>query len=493
MKTTLAEREGNTVKLEVEVSSEELQEAFDKRLKQLTKEVRVPGFRPGKVPASMLRQRLGDEAIIPVPGEEARNDGFTRAAREAGIDPVDRPSIDVGEELPELGKPFSFKATVTVMPEVELGQYKGVEVPKESAEVLDAEVDLQFERLRNEFAELRPVEGREVQRGDFVAVDFSATLDGEPVEAMTANDFVFEVGSGRLFPEIELQVRGMKVDEERTFKFKPPAAAVGEELAGKEVDFTVKVKDIKEKVLPPVTDAWASEVSEFQTLLELRQEIREKLQAAKTYQTEQRFRSLAVQAVADNAVLDLPDVVVTEQAQEMAIDFTKSLAAQGGDIRAYLEAAGISAEQMIEDMKPQAARNVKTGLVLDAVAKAEGIEATDEDVRAAIREMAASARADAEKLEENLRKTDRLEPIKWQVIREKAADFIAANAVAVEPPAQPEPAAEEETAEPRSAEEAASAETEEAAQSTETSGAVAAGQAEAAEAEGVADEQDTQI
>ncbi len=442
MKTTVSEREGNTVKLEVEVSSEELQEAFDKRLKQLTREVRVPGFRPGKAPASMLRQRLGDEAIITDTVEEAMNGWFVAAAAEAGIDPVDRPDIDVGEELPELGKPLSFKATVTVMPEVVLGEYKGLEVPKESAEVLDEEVDAQFERLRNEFAELRPVEGRHVQRGDFVTVDFSALLDGEPVESLATSDFVFEVGTGRLFPEIEVQTLGMEVEEERTFKLTLPAEFAGEEVGGKEVDFTVKVKEIKEKVLPPVTDTWATEVSEFGTLLELRQEIRGKIQGAKTYSTEQRFRSLAVQAAADNATLDLPDVIVTEQAQEMAGDFAQSLTAQGADIRAYLQATGITPQQMVEDMKPQAARNVKTGLVLDAVAKAEGIEVADEDITAAIQEMAAAARTDPEALEKNLRESERLDPIKWQVLREKAADFIAAQAVPVAPPAQPEPEAE---------------------------------------------------
>lgn len=504
MKTTLSEREGNTVKLEVEVSSEELQEAFDKRLRELTKEVRVPGFRPGKVPAAMLRQRIGDEAIITDTVESAMNDWFAAAVAETGIDPVDRPQIDVGEDLPELGKPLSFTATVTIMPEVELGEYKGLEVPKEPAEVLDEEVDGQFERLRNEFAELRPVEGRPVRRGDFVTADFSAALEGEPVESLAAADFVFEAGAGRLFPEIEVQTLGMNVDEEKTFKLKLPAEAAEAEVGGKEVDFTVKVKDIKEKVLPPVTDKWASEVSEFATLLELRQEIRSKIQGAKTYQSEQRFRSLAVQAAADNAKLDLPDVIVTEQAQEMALDFTKSLAAQGGDVRQYLQAAGIGAEQMIEDMKPQAARNVKTGLVLDAVAQAEGLEVTDEDITAAIRQMATAARTDAAALEDNLRKTDRLDPIKWQVLREKAADFIAEQAIAVAPPepqeaaeeeeaeeaAEPSPEAPEESAEPlpeaaeESAEPAAEeAEEAEAAEDTETAAAPAGDAELEAEAE----------
>lgn len=470
MKTTVTEREGNTVKLEVEVSEQELQQAFDKRLKELTREVRVPGFRPGKVPASMLRQRLGDEMIITDTVEQAMDGWYTAAVVEAGVDPVDRPQIDVGEELPELGKPLSFTATVTVMPEVELGEYKGLEVPKESAEVLDEEVDEQFERLRNEFAELSPVEGRPVQRGDFATVDFSASLDGQPVEALAASDFVFEVGAGRLFPEIEVQTLGMQTGEEKSFKLTLPADFAEEEVGGKEVDFTVTVKELKEKVLPPVTDKWTSEVSEFETLLELRQEIRGKIEGTKTHSVEQRFRSLAVQAAADNAVLELPDVVVTEQAQEMARDFAQSLASQGADIRAYLEATGISAEQMVEDMKPQAARNVKTGLVLDAVAEAEGLEVGDDDISAAIAQMAAAARTDAEALEKNLRESERLDPIRWQVRREKAADFIAAQAVAVEPP---EPVSESAT----ETEEAAT-ETEEAVVDSEPAAADESDQAE---------------
>ena len=188
-------------------------------------------------------------------------------------------------------------------------------------------------------------------------------------------------------------------------------------------------KEIKEKVLPPLTDLWASEISEFPTLLELRQEIRGKMQAGKTYSADQRFRSLAVKAAADNAKLDMPDVVVREQAEELLADFTQSLEAQGGDFEAYVTATGTTVEQMIEDMKPTAANNVKTGLVLDAVAKAEGLEVTDEDVQAAVVQMAAAGRVDAKTFEDRLRKTGRIQAVKWQILRDKAADFIAANAV----------------------------------------------------------------
>jgi trigger factor len=434
VKTTLSERDGNTVKLDVEVSSQELQEAFDARLKKLAREVRIPGFRPGKAPMMMIRQRFGDEAIITEAVEDALGEWYASAAQEAEIDPVEQPKIEVGEETPVLGGSLTFTATVTVMPEVELGEYKGLEVPKATVEVADHEVDTQVERLRSESAELRPITDRPVRTRDFVTVDFSAKLDDKPVPGLEASDFVFEVGAGRLFPEIEVQTIGMNVDEERTFDLTIPEDVGGEEVGGKAVDFTVKVKEIKEKELPGLSDKWASEVSEFETLLELRQDIRQKLEASKNYTAEQQYRSLAVQAATDNAVLDLPEVVINEQAQEMIGDFVRSLQAQGGDIREYLAATGTTGQQMLEDFKPQAARNVKTGLVLDAVAKAEGIEANDEDVDAAIAEMAGAARTDAETLKAGLEKNDRIQSVKWQIIREKAADFVVANAVAIAPP-----------------------------------------------------------
>jgi trigger factor len=434
VKTTLSEREGNTVKLAVEVSGEELQEAFDARLKQVAKEVRIPGFRQGKVPLAMVRQRLGDEAILIDAVENAMGGWFTAAALELGIDPVDRPQIELADEEtpPELGKPLGFSASVTVMPEVELGQYKGVEAPKDPVEVTTEEVDAQMDRLRNEFAELGPVEGRPVEKGDFVTADFRADIGGESVDALETADFVFEVGAGRIFAEVEEAAVGMNAGEVKTFPL-PLPEGLPDELAGKTAEFTLTVKEVKEKVMPPLTDAWASEVSEFQTLLELRAEIRSKLEAGKTYSADQRFRSLAVQAAADNATLDLPDVVVREQAEEMLSDFKQSLEAQGGDFNSYMQVTGTSVEQMIADLKPSAASNVKTGLVLDAVAKAEGLEATDEEVSAVIAQMAASGRVDAQDLEKGLRRTGRIQAIKWQIVRDKAADFIAANAIALSP------------------------------------------------------------
>jgi len=432
VKTTLGEREGNTVKFTVEVSSEELQEAFDNRLRQLAREVRIPGFRKGKVPPALVRQRLGEQAVLVDAIEEAMGGWFATAAMQLDLDPVDRPQIElVGDEPPALGRPLGFTASVTVMPEVVLGQYKGLEVPKDPVEVTDEEVDAQFNRLREEFAELRPVEDRPVVKGDYVTVDFQASYEGEKVEGLEASDYVFEVGGGRMFPEVEEQMVGMAAGEERTIVVALPEDFPLEQVAGKSVDLTITVKEIKEKVLPPISDQWVSEISEFATLLELRNEIRNKIRAGKTYAAEQRFRSLAVQAAADNATLELPEVIVREQAEEMVNDFKQSLESRGGSFEAYLEATGTTLEQMVENLKPQAARNVKTGLVLDAVAKAEGLVASDEEVSAVVAQAARAGRVDAKKFEEQLRKTGRIETFRWQILRDKAADFIAANAVAV--------------------------------------------------------------
>lgn len=307
MKTTLSERDGNTVKLAVEVSSDELQEAFDARLRQLARDVRIPGFRPGKAPLAMVRQRAGDEMILADALDEAMGGWYQKAVAELGIEPVESPEVELDDEneVPELGKPLKFTATVTVMPDVVLGEYKGVEAPKESGEATDAEVDAQIERLRNEFAELRPVNGRPAESGDFVTVDLHATLDGETVESLEASDFVFELGGGRMFPEVEEQLVGMSAGEEKTFPFTLPEG-FPEELGGKTVEFTATLKEIKEKVLPPLTDQWASEVSEFPTLLELRMEIRNRIKAGKENAADQLFRARAIKAATDNATVDLP-------------------------------------------------------------------------------------------------------------------------------------------------------------------------------------------
>lgn len=446
MKTTLSERDGNTVKLAVEVSSEELNEAFTAQLRKLSREVRIPGFRPGKVPAAIVRQRLGDQAILLDALEQSIPEWFTRAALELGLEPIDRPEIELGEELPEPDKPLNFTAKVTVMPEVVLGEYKGLKIPQEPVEVKDEEVDEQVQRLRDTFAELRPVEGRPVQTGDYVTVDVTATLDGNRVEDLEVTDFMFELGGGRMLPAIDEQVVGMNAGEQKTFSAELPPE-YPEELRGKTAEFTVTLKEIKEKVLPPLTDGWVSEISEFATLLELRQEIRSRLRSAKEQSSWQRFRARAVKEATERATMELPDILVQEQAEQMLTDFARSLESQGGSLEAYVEATGFSKERILEDMKQQAAADLRTDLVLSAVAKAEGLEATEEEVATAIGEMAAMAKIEAKEFEKRLRRGGRIEAVKEQIVRNKAVDLIADSAIAVPPDSNPvkEEGAPEET------------------------------------------------
>jgi len=447
VKTTISERDGNTVKFSVEVSAEELQQAFDTRLRQLARDARIPGFRPGKAPLVMVRQRLGDEAILVDAVDETMGTWFAAAMTDLGLEPVGRPDIDFGDELPELDKPLGFSGSVTVMPEVVLGDYKGLVVPKQPADVADEEVDAQMERLQNEFAELSPVTGRPAQMGDYVTVDFSATHEGKTVDDLQASDYVFELGGNRMFPEVEEKIVGMNAGEQRTFEFESPAN-LGEEAAGKTVDFSLTLKEIKEKILPRPTDQWASEVSEFATLLELRQEIRNRIRAGKTYAADQRFRAEAVKRAVDNVTVDLPDVVIQAEAADMLDDFKRSLESQGATLDGYAEATGTPVEKMLEDISPQAANNVKTRMVLEAVAKAEGLEATDEEVENVVAQMAAATKVDVKVLQKRLRKNGRIESLRAQLVRDKAAELIAANAVEGPPEPEGEDPAEPDAGEP---------------------------------------------
>jgi len=432
VKTTLTERDGNTVKLTVEVSTEELQEAFNTQLRKLSREARIPGFRPGKVPTAIVRQRLGDEAILLDAVEESMGSWLARAVEELGLEPVDRPEIELGDEMLGLDKPLGFTATFTVMPEVTPAAYKGVSVPKDPVEVEDREVDEQVERLRDTFSELRPVEGRPAQNKDFVTVDLSATLDGKRVEKLEAVDYMFQIGTDRMIPAVEEQLIGMNPGEEKTFPVVLPEE-FPEELRGKTADFTVKLKEIKEKVLPPLTDTWVSEISEYASLLELRQAIRNRIKTAKEQAAEQRFRMRAIKAVVDATEADIPEVVIKSQAEQMLADFERSLQSQGATLEAYSEATGVSKEQILKDMEAQALESVKTDLVLEAVAKAEGLEATDGELSSMVERMASAAKIDAKAFEERLRRDGRINSLRAQLLRDKAADFIVANAVPVTP------------------------------------------------------------
>jgi len=436
VRSTLKERDGNKVKVEIEVTPEELKEAFDVKLRELVREVRIPGFRPGKAPATMVQQKLGDEAVLADAVESAMSGWFVQAMIDLELESVDRPEVDMGEEMPLIDKPFVFSAEVTVMPEVKLGEYKGLKVPKDSVEVTDAEVEERVERLRNEFAELQPVEGRAVQRGDFVLADFQATLEGEPVPELETSDFLFEVGGGQIFPEVEEQVVAMSAGENKSIPVTLAEDVPSEELAGKTVELELSLKEIKEKLLPEVTDDWVTEVAEFKTVDEFRGDIKSRMESAKEFSAAQKYHAAAVAKAAESVNIDLPEVVVQREAAEMLADLQSSIEARGLTLEGYMAATGMPLEQLVESMMPRASQNVKAKLVLDAIARAETLEIGDEDLQAAIDQMAAANGLEVKEVEKRLRKNGRIEELKVQMLRDKAAELIVEHSVAGPPEAE---------------------------------------------------------
>lgn len=433
VKTTVTEQETNSARLDVEVPAEEVAKSLDATMASLAKEVRLPGFRKGRVPIPLLVQRVGMEAIVAQMLEDKLPVWSEQAVSDSGVEAIDILEPAHFDAAPERGKPFSFHLTVQLLPKPTLGQYKGVEAPKESVEVTDEEVNYQVDRLREEFASLRPVSGQPVREGLFVTLDFKGTLDGKALEGLTAEDYVLEVGSGRILADLEQGILGMNVGEEKEIAVTYPEDWRDEDLAGKTVLFTTKVKEIKEKVLPVVNDEFAKDVSEFATLLELRQDIRRKLRSGKETAARTRYRSAAVQAAVDNAVVDLPDVLVDRQLESMMQDYLRTLEMRGVDLKQFVKGNEANLQALMEESRPQAENLVKTGLVLDAVAAAEQLDVTDDEIAAVIAPLASAGKVEPGVLREQLERSGRIQSIRQNLLRDKAADLIAEAAVPVEP------------------------------------------------------------
>lgn len=444
MNTTVTEQEGRKAQLEVEVSAQEVNQAFEDTFAALGKDIRLPGFRKGRVPRPVLIQRLGREGIAAQVLEDHRDTWGQEAITKSGLAAIDVVEEPKYEGLPAEDSPFNFSVVLQLVPIPELGEYKGLEVPREEAEVEDEDVDFQVDRLREEFANLHPVSGRPAVEGDYVTVDFRGSLEGKQVEAASAEDYVLELGSGRVLPELEQGMIGMEAGSEKTISVPYPEDWPDKELAGKTAEFNVKLKEIKEKILPPLNDDFAKDVSEFVTLLELRLDIRRKLQSAKEMGAKSRFRAGAVQKAVENATVDIPEVMIARQADIMMQDYLRSLEARGVDMKAFIEATKDNLSAMLLQMRPEAENIVKTGLVLDAIAEKEQLQVTESEVDEIVKPLAEAGKTDAAQLRERLEQSGRIESIKQNLLRDKAANLIEENAVAVESPA---PSTEEPQAE----------------------------------------------
>ena len=435
--------EKSMVALTVEVSAEEFEAAVEKAYRKQRGSIRVPGFRPGKAPRKMIENMYGSGVFYEEAVNEALPDAYTAAVKEQELEVVGYPEV----ELLSVGKEgFSFKATVAVYPEVTLGQYKGVEAPKAEVSVTDEDVEGRVKEMADRNSRMVSVEDRAVAKGDVANIDFEGFLNGVPFDGGKGDSFDLEIGSGQFVPGFEDQVAGMSISEEKDIDITFPEDYHAD-LAGKTVVFHVKVNAIKVKELPALDDEFAKDVSEFDTLDELKKDVREKMLAEREEAAKRAFEDAAMSKVAAGIQADIPDAMIEEQAKRFVDNFRMQLQSQGVPYEEYMKMTGMEEEKLLADARVPAEGQVRMDLAIAAIVKAEGLEASDEDVEAEYNKMAAQYGMDVENVKKYL--DDAV--IKEQIVRAKAVELVAAAAVPVKPEEvkAEEPKAEEPAEEPK--------------------------------------------
>jgi trigger factor len=379
METTVKELPDSRVRVDVGVDAKDVEGSIDRTARQLGRDMKLPGFRKGKVPPEMVVQRLGRETVLTQALESSLGDWYERAMVESGVIPVGDPKLDL-TDLPGQGEPLRFSIEVAVRPKAELGEYRSLEVGREQPEVPEEAIETELNRLREGFARLNPVD-REAKEGDVVLIDYEGRIDGEPFEGGAARDYLLELGEGRVLPELEKALEGAKAGETRQATVPFPDDYPAEEVAGKTAEFEVNVKEVREKELPELNDDFAAEASEFDTL---RESISDQIRQILDRQIAERFREAALDAAVANAKVEIPDSVIQARAAELWRRVERSLQRQGVNPETYLQAQGRTREEMIEQARPDADRALKREAVLAAVADAEGIEITEEDMLEAL-------------------------------------------------------------------------------------------------------------
>jgi trigger factor len=451
VKTNTKELGDSRVRVEVEVPSEALERELQSAAGEIGRDMRVPGFRKGKVPAQVVIRQVGREAVLDEAVRRALPNWYEEALQDAGVAAVGDPKLDL-TELPEQGAPLAFSIEVGVVPEAKLGDYKGVEAGRREPEASDDEVQAELERMRESLASLETVE-REAGDGDFVVIDFTGSVaerrpdgtvgPGEPFEGGDARGYLLELGSGRLIPGFEEQLQGAKAGEEREVKLTFPDDYPAEHLAGKEASFAVEAKEVKEKQLPELDDEFAVQAGGYDSLGELREDIAGRLREVEERQIEGEFREAAVDAAVGNAQLDVPHELVHSKAHEMWHRTVRRLQAQGLDPAQYLEMSGKEEEELVTEAEPEAELALKREAVLNAIVKAEGIEVTDDEVEEALR--AAASPADGSQVSDKqlkralkrARSQGAEDALREDIAMRKAVDLIVEHAKSI-PAAQAE-------------------------------------------------------
>ncbi|MBV9811022.1 MAG: trigger factor [Solirubrobacterales bacterium] len=425
--TTVTELPESRVRVEAQVAPEEVERRLQQAARELGRQMRVPGFRKGKVPPPVVIRRLGREAVLDEALRSSLGSWYADAIDGAGIAPVGEPDLDVPSELPAQGQPLQFSIEIGVRPAAKLGQYQGLEVGRRESTVEDAQIDEEIERLRDRLATLETVD-RPAQEGDHLVIDYVGTVGGEPFEGGSGRDQLLELGSGRLVPGFEEQLIGASAGEERSVTITFPEDYQASELAGREAQFAVMLNEVKEKRLPEPGDEFASEAAGFDTLAELREDIAERLRKVDERTLEREFEDAVVEAAVAEADVEVPEKLIHARAHELLEDTFAMLARQGISKEAYLRISDRDEETLAHEAEPEAAAALKREAVLAAIVEAEGIEPTDDQVREALDGTAERQGTTADKLFEQLRSSGRLERIRHEVATRQAIELIVAEA-----------------------------------------------------------------
>ena len=426
MSVQVEKLEKNMAKLTIEVSAEEFDAAIEQAYQKDKKKISLPGFRKGKAPRKMIEKMYGtgvfyeDAANIVIPK------AYSEAAKECGEEIVSQPEISVTQI--GAGQPFIFTAEVALKPAVTLGDYKGVEVEKTPVEVSEEEVDKEVDKERENNSRTIDVDDRAVEKGDMIKLNFEGFVDGTPFEGGKAEDYSLTIGSGSFIPGFEDQLIGAKIGEEVEVNVTFPEEYHAAELKGKPAVFKCTVNEIKVKELPEADDEFAKDVSEFDTLAEYKDDIRAKLLEKKTADAKREKQNKTVAKAVENATMEIPEAMITEQVRRMADDFARRLQSQGLSMDQYMQFTGLTMDALAQQMRPEALKRIQNSLVLEAIAKAENIEVAEERLDEEIKKMAESYNMEADKLKELMGEEEKKQMMEDIAVQD-AVTFLVENAV----------------------------------------------------------------